>query len=64
MKKLENKKFGFEKFEIAKLKNFKAIRGGDDTDITITTDKPSTKLCNASDDNSGIRCVIKDILGI
>lgn len=62
MKKKESKKFGFEKFEVAKLKNSRLIQGGDTTN-TDTVDKASTQQCNNSDDNddSGVICAIKDI---
>ncbi|NJM79108.1 MAG: hypothetical protein HC854_04730 [Flavobacterium sp.] len=38
MKKQENKKFGFEKFELAKLNNPKMIHAGDSSGICTTTD--------------------------
>lgn len=50
--KNENKKFSLEKFEVAKLKNTKVIKGGsenggngDDHTTTIKTNKLSTGDC-------------------
>ena len=64
MKKQQQKKFGFEKFEVAKLKNSKLFKGGDTTN-TDTSDRASTRACNNNDDDdSGVLCAVKDILGL
>lgn len=41
-------KFSLDKFEVAKLKNLKSIKGGDDTNDTIDGLQASTKQCQAS----------------
>lgn len=49
MKKISNKKFSFEKFEMAKLNNPRMIKAGDSSAICTTTDRndPDTsKDCN------------------
>ncbi|VXB14445.1 conserved hypothetical protein [Flavobacterium sp. 9AF] len=46
MKKSKNKKFIFEKFEVAKLNNLKSIKAGDSSNICTTTD---TRDPDASD---------------
>lgn len=50
MKKQENKKFGFEKFEMAKLNNPKMINAGDSSGICTTTDTKDTDATGNSKD--------------
>lgn len=41
-------KFSLDKFEVAKLRNLKNIKGGDGTNDTADGLQASTKQCNAS----------------
>lgn len=41
-------KFSLDKFEVAKLRNLKSIKGGDDTNDTTDGVQASTKQCKAS----------------
>lgn len=64
MKKIENKKFNFEKFDVAKLKNQKLIFGGtginDDDDGATNTG--TNKNNPVKPNNTSIPCAIKDLI--
>ena len=56
-------KFSLDKFEVAKLRNLKSVKGGDDTNDTTDGLQASTRDCNASK-NSNPPCKPKDIGGV
>lgn len=58
MKKQENKKFGFEKFQLVKLNNLRKIVGGDTGDVIDTgtnTGNNSSQRCQNPNGGNGPR---------